>query len=383
MNSAHLRTLAAILYAACVCCTFGEPNDVRPDWDSLWKVRQMQPMPEPKPCQITQTGTLGEDLARNWQTVPTKYHMLHFTKQIEPQKLKKVYVLIDNIYEFLQQRAPEASKPAQTPIAVFLVDGQLKRSRCCPSINAMRTGDQGDIYEIITSLLHEETHLFNMVNLDGKPQGWWLGEFSCQYFQIRAGLSAAKTDIRRYVRRRLPNGPKFKLHELDEAGKDAFDEAFAALYFLEERYGHDSLRRFRALHLDAAKSGERRKNSSFMVEAYGEDVSLMEQNWLAFYGWKTSSPKTESLQTDKQLDRRVTYSADKQSLQSVVRALAEQAQLRYNQGKSLQQADVACRQWVYDIKIQDQPLDNALKDLLEPAGLTFVVEEDAIVLYKQ
>ena len=383
MKSYHIsRTLFIFaLFTPFVCLGFNDPNHTQDDWKLIWEKRQMKPMPQPKSVHIKQAGTLGEDLGnQDWLMISTTYHTIYFKKTIDAKKLGEIYYLIDNIYVFLKKRNPANAKPAKTPIRTFLVANQLKRSRCCPKINAMRTGDQGTLYDIISSLMHEETHLFNMANLNGKPQNWWLGEFSCQYYQQRSKLGATKNDIHSYICGVLKNGPKYHLNDLDNAGREAFDEAFAALYFFEEHYGINALVRFRELHLNAAKMSKGRSSRSFFVNAFSEELAVIEQKWLKFYGWQKTASEEKPQTNDDRLHKTVSCSITKESVQSVVKELAKQAGIGYNWDKSFQQADPLCRQWLRDLHIQNEPLAKVLKQILEPIGLTFTIEDGLLVL---
>ena len=172
------------IFFAVLCCTgwgFCSTDGNTPDdWDNIW----LLPMPSPTTVQVSELYDLGKDLEnRQWLMVPTKDHQIHFTPSADKTKVAEIYARIDNLYTFLAQRSP--AKPP-TPIRVFLVPGEIGRSRCSKTSNAMRAGADGDTLFILTSLLHEETHIFNFAFLNDTPQGWWTGEFSCIYFQQRA-----------------------------------------------------------------------------------------------------------------------------------------------------------------------------------------------------
>jgi hypothetical protein len=159
-------------YIVCVvlCCAgwgwCGMGDKSGSDWENIWLLT----MPEPTTVEVNNLGGLGEELEnRQWQMVATKYHQIHYQLSADKGKVAEICSRIDNLYKFLAERSP--AKP-QIPIRVFLVPGERARSRCSKISNAMRTGDMGDAFFMLASLLHEETHLFNFAFLNNEQQGW-------------------------------------------------------------------------------------------------------------------------------------------------------------------------------------------------------------------
>jgi hypothetical protein len=223
-----------------------------------------------------------------------------------------------------------------------------------------------------------------MAFLVDKPQGWWSGEYACQYFQERARLMAQKKDIRMEIQGMLPNGPKGHLKQLDSLGKDAFDEVFSAFYFFEEKYDPNSFQRFRSACLEDAKTSLGGNLTGAVFEkAFGKDVDTLEKEWLAFYGWNSVSAQPAAQVQDERLKKRVSYSTDKASVQNIIQSLAEQAGIFYNWDKSFKQANPECRNWVRDVRIENKPLHQAIMSILKPQGLIYTIEDGGIVLKRK
>jgi hypothetical protein len=294
----HLQELAAISFLVVslgAILTLGSAagsgsagdvaNPPANDWVTLWQ-RSGVAMPAPVTVRVGagELGGLGEDLGnRDWQMVPTGHHQLYFQPSADRAKLAELHRLLDRVYDFLSGRN-SANPPA--PIKVFLVPNERGHSRCSQSVSAMRTGERGELPYLLTSLLHEETHLFNFALLGRKPQNWWCGEFSCVYFQERALADAEGQDLRKELRSRLPKGPIGPLAELDRHGKDALDEAVAALFFLEETYGRARFIDFRRQCLASAKAGNGGElPESIFKRVFGKDSSTLDKEWRAFFGW--------------------------------------------------------------------------------------------------
>ncbi|MHC4130563.1 MAG: STN domain-containing protein [Planctomycetota bacterium] len=368
--------LASVFF--CVPSTSNALEKELIDWDIIWQ----QPMPTPQTIKVSELGGLGQDLEnREWQVVSTQYHQIYYQPSTDITKLSNVYSLVDNIYTFLDSRSP--NNP-QTPIKVFIVPGQKGQSRCSQKANAMRTGDQGDQVFMLTSLLHEETHLFNFAFLDNTPQGWWTGEYTCQYYQQRALWQAQGKNIKNEITSSLRNGPRCKLEQIDKHGKKAFDEAISALYFFEQQYGCDKSNRFRLACLEnSRKTNGGNLPASVFEEVFGRDVNYLQQQWLRFYGWDSPKRLIHSGATDPRLQKKITYSVNKASVQNVVKSMAEKASLGYDWNKSQMQTDPLCRNWVRNLRISNQPLDEALRTVLDPVGLMYKLERNAIVLYKK
>ncbi len=51
--------------------------------------------------------------------------------------------------------------------------------------------------------------------------------------------------------------------------------------------------------------------------------------------------------------------------------------------KSKAQTDPLCRRWVNNVTIKNQPCGEALDAILNPVGLRYVIEGEAIVLYRK
>ena len=361
------------------------------DWNAIWCL----PLHASRTAAIGSVPDLGADLEnRSWRMIPTRYHQVHFQPTLDETMVAEICARIDNIYDFLAGRSP--TKPP-TPIRAFLVPDERARSRCSRTANAMRTGDQGDVQFILASLIHEETHLFNFAFLKEVPQGWWSGEFTCIYFQERALWTAQGENPKTAAAARLPNGPSCRLAEIQSRGKDAFDEALSALLFLEERYGRDKLVAFRQACLQASlKSAGGPLDDAVFADVFGRTVSQLNTEWREFYGWGTAgtahsgskpadaskSAKTTEV-SDPRLNKLVTYSTDKASVQTVVQALAPLAGLKYDWNKSKQQATPNCKRWVKNLSVQSRPLHEVLEQILEPNDLTYKLEGDALVLYKK
>jgi len=373
----YLSVVAAVFIctARTACIANEQHND---DWSIMWR----QPTPTPVAIQVKQLGGLGKDLEnRKWLMISTDCHQIYYQPSTDKKKVSEVYYLIDNVYEFLKGRSPAKLK---TPIKAFLVPNEWGRSRCDRTCNAMRTGDQGDILFIITSLLHEETHLFNFAFLDDVPQGWWAGEFTCIYFQQRALWQAQEKNIKTEISSRLPNGPRCRLHEMDKRGKEVLDEALSALYFFEEKYGLKKSQRFRQACLEESK---RTKGGplpySVFAEVFGMDIERLEQEWLQFYEWESPGKGRSVRVSDLRLKTKISYAVDKASVQDVVQKMANKAGLQYNWTKSALETQLLCRRWLRSVDIKDQPLDQALKEILGPLSLIYKIEGNAIVLYRK
>lgn len=347
------------------------------EWDGIWQ----RSMPVPQTVEVKRVEGLGKDIEnREWQMISTQYHQIYYQASTDKKKVSEVYSLIDNIYTFLEGRSPVK---LGAPVKAFLVPGEWGRSRCNQISRAMRTGDQGDVLFILTSLLHEETHLFNFAFLNNKAQGWWTGEYTCIYFQQRALWEGEGKDIRNEITSRLPDGPRCRLNRIDNLEKETFDEALSALYFFEEEYGREGLIRFRKACLEQSrKTNGGSLPESVFEEVFGQDVGRLEQQWMQFYGW--GAPRKESpLDARNRLKTKISYTVDKASVQNVVQAMASKAGLRYNWPKSQSQTGELCKRWVRNLRVKNRPLDEALKEVLEPVGLSYKLEEDAIVLYKK
>lgn len=383
-RSGHLRFGLFLLAMVFSLPCFGQPVTKKEnDWNLFWQKRAMPPMPKAVSVHIDTLGELGKDLEnREWRMIPTAYHQIHFQPSTDPNKLFEIYARIDNLYEFLQRRSPAKTEFPRIPIRTFLVPDQRGRSRCCWNANAMRTGDLGDFVFNLSSLLHEETHLFNMAYLVDQSQGWWTGEYFCQYYQRRAELTAQKKNIRKEMYSKMTAGPQCRISEIDSAGKKTFDEAFAALYFLEEKYGPDKLNEFRHLCLLHSKTKGGNLPESLFEKAFGKKMAVLEKEWLAFYRWETVQ-STSTSPEDERLLKPVSYATDQESVQYVVMGLVQQAGLGYDFNKSLEQTKPYCQRWVRDVTIQNVPLNRALAQILDPVGLTYKIENNTLVLYKK
>jgi aminopeptidase YwaD len=283
------RTSAIAVTIICMAasasrCDVPEISGRRSDWSGLWTPHIVD-MTKPRQERVDRIGTLGTDLeGKDWLVISTKYNRIYYQPSIDAAKLRQVAGCIDNAYEFLKKWNPDAP---ETPIRTFLVPNELAHSSCCQRTNSMRTGDKGDLQRIVTSLLHEETHLFNHACLHKRTQGWWLGEFSCQYFQQRMKLEAAQQDVRQSVKSKLPDGPRCSLREIAPNAKERFDEAFSAMYFLHETFGDESLYKFR---LECFKQTDQEPSSSLDSEgaftiAFGKGFDELDRQWRRFYGW--------------------------------------------------------------------------------------------------
>lgn len=375
------RTVGYIVFVVLCCAGLGwcgTDDKSGNDWDSIWLLT----VPEPMTVEVNNLGDLGEELEnRRWQMVATKYHQIHYQLSIDKRKVAEIYSRIDNLYRFLTECSP--AKP-QTPIRVFLVPDEFGHSRCSKISNAMRTGDEGDALFMLTSLLHEETHLFNFAFLNNMQQGWWAGEFSCIYFQQRALWQGQGKQVEQQIQNLLPDGPSCRFSEISSLGKQAFDEAISVLYFLEEQYGREKFIELRkALLADSQKTNGGSLSNSVFEEVFGKGGGRLEMEWLRFYGWTSSKRTKQSKVADARLTKRISYSVDKASVQNIVQEMANKADLQYNWTKSQSNAGQLCKRWVHNVKVRNKPLDEALKEILDPVGLTYRLEGNAIVLYKK
>jgi hypothetical protein len=351
------------------------------DWELLWQPNGAV-LPSPSRVHIGSLGDLGADLEnRDWLMVETRHHQLLFQDSIDRGKVAELYQLLDRLYVFLEGRSP--AKP-MTPLQVFLVPNQRGHSRCSPEFRAMRTGDQGELAFLLTSLLHEETHLFNFAFLGARAQGWWSGEFSCIYFQERARLQHEGRDLRQELRSRLPQGPLAHLADLDARGKSAFDEALAAQIFFEDKFGRERFDKFRRQSLlSAQRTNGGRLPGAVFQEVFGKDALSLDAEWRKFFGWGPVVAEARPAAVDARLETKVTYTVQQESVQYVVQRLAGQAGLDYNFDKSRSQTDPLCRRWVNNLEFKDKTCREALDTLLAPLGLRYEIEADAVVLYRK
>jgi hypothetical protein len=86
---------------------------------------------------------------------------------------------------------------------------------------------------------------------------------------------------------------------------------------------------------------------------------------------------------DRRLDTKVKFAARQASVQDIVQALAQQAGLGYDRKKSFAQTDPLCRRWVNTVAIEGKPCRQALEQILQPVGLRYQIEQDAIVLSRR
>jgi hypothetical protein len=262
-------------------------------WESIWQ-RNSVDIGNPSHEYIKSADDLGKDIeGKEWNKLSTKYHLVYYQPSLEKDKLQQVVLYLDNLYDFLKKWNPAAPR---TPIKTFLVPNEMGHSRCSRNSNSMRTGDKGDAVFMVTSLLHEETHLFNFAYLGARPQNWWAGEFSCIYFQSRARMLAEKTDILQFVISKLPNGPKSALGEIAAAASQKitdsiFDEAFSAMYFLHATYGDDKFRAFREELLSLDTSINVTGTERAFKRAYGAGFADLDHQWRNFYKWDGENTK--------------------------------------------------------------------------------------------
>lgn len=351
----------------------GSESSSSDDWDSIFSL----PMPEPRLVDVGELGGLGEELEnRKWLMVGTGYHQIHFQQSADRQKVAEIYSRIDNVYRFLAERSPAG---LQIPIKVFLVPDEYAKSRCDRESNAMRTGDRADAQVMLTSLLHEETHLFNYAFLDKVPQGWWAGEYSCQYFQQRALWNGLGKEVKREIVTLLPDGPGCGLREISSLGKKAFNEAISVFYFLEERYGREKMIKLRKLLLEESlKTKGTSLSNSVFEQVYGKSIEILDKEWQRFYGWGSTAAKE-----DVRLKKRVSYRSEQASVQVIVQEIAKQAKLDYGWAISQSNTDDLVKRYVRNVRMVNKPLEDALKEILEPVDLRYKLEGNIIVLYKK
>ena len=271
-------TSVALLALACGAAS-AQPDE----WHRLW-IPNGAVLPEPVKVRVRALGDLGPELeSAEWLMVSTKHHQIYYQAGIDMRMLDEVYQVIDNLYDFLGRRSPAN---ARQPVRVFLVPGERGRSRVSPQAVAMRTGADADGAFIVGSLMHEETHLFNLTFLGERGQNWWTGEFSCIYYQERARLTKQGADLKRELARRLPNGPSGLLASLEGPSQPAFDAAVSALYFLEETYGMARMIEFRRESLMASRTTNGHAlPASVFLQVFGKDAAVLDREWRAFFGW--------------------------------------------------------------------------------------------------
>jgi hypothetical protein len=272
-----IRAIGSLVLA---CAVAGAQPD---DWHRLWTPNGAT-LPEAVKVRVSALGDLGPELeSAEWSMVPTKYHQIYYQASADIKTVVEVSRVIDNLYDFLGRRSPAK---ARLPVRVFLVPGERGKSRCSLQAVAMRTGADADTAFIVSSLMHEETHLFNFAFLGDRAQGWWAGEFSCIYHQERARLAKQGADIKSELSRRLPNGPISPLSSLQGPAQPAFDSALSALYFLEETYGAARMIEFRRQCLISSKgTNGHALPASVFREVFGKDAAVLDREWRAFFGW--------------------------------------------------------------------------------------------------
>ena len=277
---------AAIGSLALLALACGFASAQPDEWQRLW-IPNGAVLPEPAKVRVHALGDLGPELeSAEWLVVSTKYHQIYYKTSIDLRMLDEVYQVIDNVYEFLSRRSPVSAKQ---PVRVFLVPGERGRSRVSPQAATMRTGADADGAFVVGSLMHEETHLFNLTFLGESAQNWWAGEFSCIYYQERARLTKQGADVKREFARRLPNGPSSPLASLGGPTQPTFDAAMSALYFLEETYGTARMIEFRRQSLMASKTGKGLAlPAPVFLQVFGKDAAVLDREWRAFFGWTNS-----------------------------------------------------------------------------------------------
>jgi len=274
-----LRPAALLPLVCAVAWVQPQPDD----WHRLWTPNGTA-VPQAVSVRVSALADLGSELERvEWLMVPTKYHQIHYQPSADAKTVATVFEVIDNLYEFLARRSP--AKP-KLPVRVFLVPGERGRSRSSRSAIAMRTGADADATFIVSSLMHEETHLFNFAFLGERAQNWWAGEFSCIYHQERARLTQQGVDLKVDLSRRLPSGPVGALASLEGPTQASFDAAASALYFLEETYGASRMIDFRkeCLVSSQATNGHPPPASLFR-QVFGKNDAELDREWRRFFGW--------------------------------------------------------------------------------------------------
>jgi len=274
------------------------------DWHQLWTPDDST-LPKAVQVNVSVPKDLGADLeSAEWSMVPTKYHEIYYQASTDMRTVVAVSRVIDHLYDFLARRSPTK---ATSPVRVFLVPGERGKSRCSAQAVAMRTGADADVAFIVSSLMHEETHLFNFAFLGGRAQGWWAGEFTCIYHQERALLTNRGADLKSELSRRLPNGPIGPLSSLEGPSQPAFDSALSALYFLEETYGAARMIEFRRQCLISSRTTNGRAlPASVFRTVFDKDAAVLDSEWRAFFGWRLADGAPGRSRTS---DLRLTRSA--------------------------------------------------------------------------
>jgi hypothetical protein len=283
----------AIRYLTALALTCAVAWTAPDEWSQLWTSNRGT-LPEAAKVRATGLADLGPELeSAQWLMVPTKYHQIYYQASADINTVVEVSQVIDNLYDFLSRRSPANAKP---PIRVFLVPNERGESRCSRQAVAMRTGIDADAAFIVSSLMHEETHLFNFAFLGDRAQSWWAGEFACIYHQERARLVKQGADVRTELARHLPHGPLGPLSSLEGPTQPAFDSALSALYFLEETYGTARMIEFRRQCLMSSKATNGQKMPASVFEnAFGKDATVLDGEWRAFFGWTRAVPIVPSL----------------------------------------------------------------------------------------
>ena len=81
-------------------------------------------------------------------------------------------------------------------------------------------------------------------------------------------------------------------------------------------------------------------------------------------------------------DQRISYSAEKKSVQYVVADLAKAVGLEYDFNKSAAQTDPERRRWVNNLSIENENFDGAMQKVLGPVGLRYEIEGKKVVLFR-
>ena len=80
---------------------------------------------------------------------------------------------------------------------------------------------------------------------------------------------------------------------------------------------------------------------------------------------------------------KVSCNIQKDRIENIVNDLAFQAGFRYDWLKSVTNTDSLSRSYISEIKIENKPLAEALKEILQPHGLTYKIQKGSIVIYKK
>jgi hypothetical protein len=238
---------------------------------------------------------------RTWLMVATAHHVLYYQPSFDRKTLSLLYRHVDNLYAFLASRMPLR---CPSPMRVFLVPGDTGRPRCHWASGSVRVNADLDFPALLERILHQETHLFEFTYAGRYGHSRSLGWPECVYFEERAGMAGRGVDPREEILRVMPEGPACSLGHIELLGTAAWDESFAAMFFLEQQYGADRLAHFLGERLRIIGiPGRADPVTPLLRVAFGKDLEELDREWREFYGWP-QGPGHLALATARDLDAR-------------------------------------------------------------------------------